>query len=283
MLEISFFVDNWSPNQFTELLFGFKFLQIPVDSEIKAIIFFALIPVVLAFSFLIFVFYRAKREALIRKKETELQLQNTEVALKALKAQINPHYIFNCLNSIHHYMYQHPLQEAGNYLLKFSQQIRYVLESSEQKMVPFADELEAIKNYLELEQLRLNHAFNFTMDVDKSLDPETIHIPPMLIQPFLENAVWHGVSSGGEIEICVSLWDDSHLICQIRDKKKGEMMDPEIHTNTKVKKTSMGIQLMEERFRMLNEMSGKNSGFSIADREDGPVGKIVKIRIPFED
>lgn len=283
MLEIRFFGDFLKVDGFQNLLISFKLLQFQVGSEIKTLIFFALIPVILAFSFLIFVFYRTKREALVREKETQLQLQNTEVAFKALKAQINPHFIFNCLNSIHHYMYQHPVQEAGNFLLKFSRQIRYVLESSEQKMVPLADELEANRNYLELEQLRLNHSFSFNIDVDKELEPETVHIPPMLIQPFLENAVWHGVAGGGKIEVSFSLWDENHLVCQIKDEKKSGISELETNLNSLVKKTSMGIHLMEERFRMLNQMSGKNSGFNISDREDGIPGKVIQLRIQFED
>lgn len=253
------------------------------QSEFKTLVIFALFPVLIAFSFLIFVFYRSRREAVFREKETELQLQKTEVALKALKAQINPHFIFNCLNSIHHYMYHHPVQEAGNYLLKFSQQIRYVLESSEVKMVPLADEIEANRNYLELEQLRVNHAFGFKFVVDPTLDTEPIHIPPMLIQPFLENAVWHGVAGGGEIEINISQWDDWHLLCQIQDSGNGGHFENDFDLKTKVKKTSLGMSLMKERFAMLNQVNGKNAGFSLEERTDGLSGKIVKLRIPFED
>lgn len=253
------------------------------QSEFKTLVIFALFPVLIAFSFLIFVFYRSRREAVFREKETELQLQKTEVALKALKAQINPHFIFNCLNSIHHYMYHHPVQEAGNYLLKFSQQIRYVLESSEVKMVPLADEIEANKNYLELEQLRVNHAFGFKFVVDPTLDTESIHIPPMLVQPFLENAVWHGVAGGGEIEINISQWDDWHLLCQIQDCGNEGHFKNDFDLKTKVKKTSLGMSLMKERFAMLNQVNGKNAGFSLEERTDGISGKIVKLRIPFED
>lgn len=253
------------------------------QSEFESLVLFALFPVLVAFSFLVFVFYRSRREAVFREKETELQLQKTEVALKALKAQINPHFIFNCLNSIHHYMYHHPVQEAGNYLLKFSQQIRYVLESSEVKMVPLADEIEANRNYLELEQLRVNHAFHFSFEVDPTLDTESIHIPPMLIQPFLENAVWHGVSGGGEIEIQISAWDDWHLLCQIQDRKNGAIVENDSNLNTRVKKTSLGMSLMKERFALLNQMNRKEAGFSLEERLDGMPGKIVKLRIPFED
>lgn len=252
-------------------------------SEFKSLVVLALFPILVAFSFLVFVFYRSKREALFREKEKELQLQKAEVALKALKAQINPHFIFNCLNSIHHYMYHHSVKEAGNYLLKFSQQIRYVLESSEVKMVPLSEEIEANRNYLELEQLRVNHVFSFGFDVDNSLDPETIYIPPMLIQPFLENAVWHGVVGGGTIDIRISQLDDLHLLCEILNSKNEDHLKSDFNLNHLVKKTSLGMSLMKERFAMLNQMNGKNAGFSLEDRIDGIPGKIVKLRIPFED
>lgn len=253
------------------------------DFFVQQIVIFALLPVLLAFSFLIFIFYRSRREAVFRKKETELQLQKAEVALKALKAQINPHFIFNCLNSIHHYMYSHSVAEAGNYLVKFSQQIRYALESSEQKWVPLIEEIESCKLYLELEQLRLNHSFSFTMDCIEGLDRESVQIPPMLIQPFLENAVWHGVAGGGSIEVCFRPLDNEHLACVIRDEPTGQashQSDRDLRNH--VKKTSMGIHLMEDRFNVLNQINTHRAGFAIEDRQDGKPGKEVQIRIPFE-
>ncbi|WP_373520941.1 sensor histidine kinase [Aquiflexum sp.] len=284
MQEIRFYRNFCNVDTLFSFLNFSKTLQIQIDSEIKTLIFFALIPVLVAFLFVIFVFYRSKREALIKEQETELRLQKTEVTLKALKAQINPHFIFNCLNSIHHYMYSHPANEAGAYLLKFSQQIRYVLESSERKTVPLADELEANRIYLELEQLRLNHTFDFFIHVENGLDVEALYIPPMLIQPFLENAVWHGVSGGGKIELRISHMDDFHLLCEIKDEKTDtKPLEKDIHHLQQIKKTSMGMHLMKERFDMLNQISGKNSGYTLEKRKDGIPGKVLSIKIPFED
>ncbi|MCH6200420.1 histidine kinase [Aquiflexum sp. LQ15W] len=284
MTKIDFLGDFWINGKFHALVFSYKILQVQIDSEINTLILFALIPVVVAFSFVVFVFYRYKREAKIKEQETELQLQKAEVALKALKAQINPHFIFNCLNSIHHYMYNHPVNEAGQYLLKFSQQIRYVLESSEQKTVSLADELEANRIYLELEQLRINRVFDFSISVADGLDPETTYIPPMLIQPFLENAVWHGVSGGGKIEVNILQLDDSHLQCEIRDHNtNGKPWKMENNLAEQVKKTSMGMNLMQERFDILNQLKGTNSGYILEERKDGIPGKVLRIRIPFED
>jgi LytS/YehU family sensor histidine kinase len=284
MTKIDFLGDYWINGKSHSFVFSYKILQVQIDSEINTLILFALIPVVVAFSFVVFVFYRFRREAKIKEQETELQLQKAEVALKALKAQINPHFIFNCLNSIHHYMYNHPVNEAGQYLLKFSQQIRYVLESSEQKTVSLADELEANRIYLELEQLRINHAFDFSISVENGLDPETTYIPPMLIQPFLENAVWHGVTGGGKIEVNILQLDDSHLQCEIKDHNtNGKLWKMEKNLAEQVKKTSMGMNLMQERFDILNQLKGTNSGYLLEERKDGIPGKVLRIRIPFED
>lgn len=283
MWEVRFFSDFYFDLRSIHTPTLQKILQSPSDPEIKTLIFFSMIPILVAFSFVIFVIYRSKRESTFREKETELQLQKSEVALKALKAQINPHFIFNCLNSIHHYMYQHSVQEAGNYLLKFSQQIRYVLESSEQRTVPLADELEANKNYLELEQLRMNHAFTFEFEINPDLNPDSIYIPPMLIQPFLENAVWHGVAGGGHIQVCILPEDNHHLSCEILDKKTGDIPITNKNTSSKIKKTSMGMNLMKERFAMLNQSLGKKAGFTLEDRPDGLKGKLAKLKIPFED
>lgn len=261
----------------------FRQVQSTPDPDIFPLVLFALVPVMVAFSFMVFLVYRSRREHLLKQRESELKLQKAEVELKALKAQINPHFIFNCLNSIHHYMYSHPVGEAGNYLVKFSQQIRYVLESSEQKWVPLFEEIEANRIYLELEQLRLNQSFTFAMDCSEGLDPAEVYIPPMLIQPFLENSVWHGVSGGGHVEVRFSVLDDDHILCAIQDQAYVDASRTDFDLTKRVKKTSMGMHLMEERFAILNEVHGKTSGFSIKDREDGVVGKQVHLRIPYDN
>ncbi|MDE0561060.1 histidine kinase, partial [Algoriphagus sp. NF] len=130
--------------------------QSSVDIGLALLI--GLVPVVLAFAFIIFVIYRSRREADVKKQETELRLSKAEVELKALRAQINPHFIFNCLNSIHHFIQSQEPKQASEYLIKFSKLIRYVLESSTKNWVTLEEELEANRLYLELEQLRVDQA-----------------------------------------------------------------------------------------------------------------------------
>lgn len=252
------------------------------DSLVTRTVLLALVPVVVAFSFIVFVFYRARREAYFKHKETELKLSIVEGELKALRAQINPHFIFNCLNSIHHYMHQQDLAKAGAYLVKFSQLIRHVLESSAHRLVPLSEEMEANRIYLQLEALRMGPALDFDLICSPDLDPDKICVPPMLVQPFVENAVWHGVAGGGKVEVVFTPGDDRHILCTVRDTGREQAPKSEIDLSTNVRKTSMGVSLMQERFDTLNQRYGTQSGFTISDRSDA-IGKQVVIRLPFED
>jgi LytS/YehU family sensor histidine kinase len=240
------------------------------QNDIELAILIGLLPVVLAFSFIIFVIYRSRRESDFRRRETELKLAKAEGELKALRAQINPHFIFNCLNSIHHFIQSQEPKKAGDYLIKFSQLIRYVLESSAKPWVSLQEELDANRIYLDLEK--------FT--VAEGLNAEEIYIPPMMIQPFLENSVWHGLSGSGQIDVLVSQENEGHLRCRIWDNGKGQSEKSDIDLSRMVKKSSMGLNLMEDRFRTLNELRGTKASFTFGQNQGE--GKEVIILIPFE-
>lgn len=239
-----------------------------------------LFPVVLAFAFIIFVIYRSRRESDVRKRETELKLSKAEGELKALRAQINPHFIFNCLNSIHHFIQSQEPKQASMYLIKFSKLIRYVLESSSKNWVSLEEELEANRLYLELEQLRVNQVFQFEFDVEEGILPSQTYIPPMLIQPFLENAVWHGLSKQGEIRLNFHKNGGAALSCQITDEGAGRIEKPDYDLSKFVKKSSLGINLMTDRFSNLRELRGLEADFEIQELEGG--GRKVVLKIPFE-
>jgi len=255
------------------------------NDQVQRALIIVLIPVVVAFSFIVFVFYRSRRETFFKHHEASLKLSIAEGELKALRAQMSPHFIFNCLNSIHHYMHTNQAQ-AGEYLVKFSQLIRHVLESSALRMVPLMDEVEANKNYIRLEQLRLNHSFDFHIQFSEDLSVETINIPPMLIQPFIENSIWHGLnqaSEGGRIDIQFSKLDDSHIQCVIEDNGKVMENKSELDLSRVVKKTSMGMSLIQERINIINSLNGTKAKFDIQLRTDGKAGKRVILVIPYED
>jgi len=252
------------------------------NEMVQQLVLLALVPVVIAFSFVVFVFYRARREAHFQKKETEFKLSLAEGELKALRAQINPHFIFNCLNSIHHYMHSNDVARAGDYLVKFSKLIRYVLESSAQRFVPLADEIDANRIYIQLEQLRMNHTFTFEIFTDSELDTDNLEIPPMLIQPFVENAIWHGVTSGGHLELHFAPFNDQHIQCIIKDGGKVNGGRTDYDLAGVVKKTSLGMSLMRERFDTLNQVHGTQASFTLTDRTDSSDGKQVTLTIPFK-
>ncbi len=258
------------------------------DSQLQKTLLFALIPVVVAFSFLVFIFYRAKRESFFKQKEAEFNLSKSELELKALRAQINPHFIFNCLNSIHHYMHRSDTARAGEYLIKFSQLIRHILETSSYRMIPLADDLMALKLYMQLEQLRMNHTFDFNITMAGNIDPEVIQIPPLLIQPFVENSIWHGLnhrSAGGMIDLKFTR-DDKMLTCVIDDNGAEGGVKESFDLSNLVKKTSMGIELIQERMEVINQLYKVKTQYTFTDLLDNDmkkIGKRVTLVLPYED
>ncbi|MBN7800163.1 histidine kinase [Algoriphagus aestuariicola] len=253
------------------------------DAQVNRALLFFLLPVVIAFTFIVFVIYRSKRESHFKQKEIQLRLSIAEGELKALRAQINPHFIFNCLNSIHHYIQTNNSQLAGTYLIKFSQLVRYVLESSAKAIVELQDEIIHNKIYLELEQMRVNSTFQFVFEMEPELDGKQIGIPPMFIQPFLENAVWHGLSQGSMLHVHFSFHDADHLCCRIRDGGKDKKEADDYDLGKFVKKNSMGVQLMRERFDYYNQLHHTAASFTFHENPEQLGGREVRILIPFEE
>lgn len=256
------------------------------EEQIKTAILFALIPVTVSFLFVVFILYRSKREAFFKQRQMEFKLSLAELELKALRAQIDPHFIFNCLNSIHHYMRSNDVPLAGEYLVRFAQLIRYVLETSSFRMIPLQEDLDALRAYLELEQLRLQRSFEFSIDVSSIENTEQIYIPPMMIQPFVENSIWHGLNqrdSDGLLEILIQI-NDGLLVCTIQDNgrlKQNRRTDG----IPGIKKTSMGMSLIDERIKAVNNIFKSNAGFRIEDRSNDPFpahGTRAILKLPFE-
>src|SRR5690606_25820377 len=119
------------------------------------------------------------------------QLAKSE--MKALRNQMNPHFIFNAINSIQHYVLTNERELANRYLVKFSKLMRNILELSKEELITLTEELETARLYLEIESLRFNNAFGFTIGCESGIDPSSIKLPPLLVQPFIENAIWHGL------------------------------------------------------------------------------------------
>ncbi|MEJ7681305.1 MAG: histidine kinase [Segetibacter sp.] len=134
-----------------------------------------------------------QREAELKQIKTEFEKQLAETEMTALRSQMNPHFIFNVLNSINKYILSNDKHAASDYLVQFSRLIRLTLENSKAAKVPLQNDLEALRIYIEMEKLRFGDKFTCSIKLEENIDPQYLHIPPMLIQPYVENAIWHGL------------------------------------------------------------------------------------------
>lgn len=263
------------------------FILLADNSDITAVALWTLVPFTLAFAFIVFVFYRSRRESLLKQKEAELKQQLAEVEMKALRAQMNPHFIFNCMNSIHRFIEKNETSQAGDYLLRFSNLIRMVLENSMYREVSLEEDLKVLHLYIQMEQLRMGHKFDYVIYTDKSIDASAIFVPPLIIQPFAENAIWHGLNAKkdkGNLSINITKAKDmiKYLI-----EDNGEEQKPADENKNKFesKKKSLGMSLTRERLEVLNKTKNADARFTISDIRDEKnnyCGKRVELYIPVE-
>lgn len=242
---------------------------------------------VLATLALIYAFYHIRINA-IRKEArltTAFNKRLADVELTALRAQMNPHFLFNALNSIrHHVLNSHP-DEADRYLSKFARLIRLILDHSDQRSVPLAEELQALRLYLELEASRFDDKFSFQIQVDPPVDTSTTMIPPMLIQPYLENAIWHGLmqkSEGGELVLRIGREGD-RLRIEVEDDGIGRAKAAEIKSRSALKKRSMGMSITQQRLAMIEKQQGIHCDLQVEDLvlpDGGPGGTRITLLIP---
>lgn len=223
-----------------------------------------------------------KNEELNREKfRSELR----ELEMKALRAQINPHFIFNCMNSINQLILSGNTGDASTYLGKLSIMIRLILENSETPEVMLSSELRLMKAYIELEQLRFKNSIDYQCMVSSQLDPDEIYIPPMILQPFLENAIWHGLNhkkgeERGSILLSVDYSEDA-LIFKIEDNGVGREHSDRLKKQRTVKQPSMGLKITEERLRLItHNTSAPIIRFEDLSSADGtPCGTRVSIEL----
>jgi tetratricopeptide (TPR) repeat protein len=222
-----------------------------------------------------------RTQAILRQKTVELEMQ-------ALRAQMNPHFIFNCLSSINRFILKNESEAASDYLTKFSRLIRMVLLNSKQTFISLQDELETLKLYLEMERLRFINAFDYNISFVNEIDPENIFIPPLLLQPFAENAIWHGLmhkQGQGHLDIELSL-HGKILTSTITDNGIGRNKADSIKSKSTEKQRSMGLQITTERLVLLNQESNMKTFFTIQDltNDSGePAGTQVILKIHYRN
>lgn len=214
----------------------------------------------------------------INRRRAWHALEVNKLENKTLRSQLNPHFIFNALASIQKYMNEHP-EKAENYLAKFGKLMREVLESSEKEYIPLSDEFDMLKNYMDLEKLRVSNGFDYEFIVEENIDTDEIQIPPLLLQPIVENAIWHGVAQGqikGKITLFVNIVNDL-LQIEIENKNEDFSLKNKGLEESNIKRKSFGLQIFKERLSLLSKEKRKKGSLEMLPT---PFGMKVKILIP---
>jgi two-component sensor histidine kinase len=228
---------------------------------------------------------KEKQIAELGQKTAELQQQKVEIEMQALRAQMNPHFIFNSLNSINRFILQNDRAQASEYLTKFSKLVRMILQNSQASLITLESELESLDLYLNLESLRFNYHFDYNITVPKDLDKEVLQVPPLILQPYVENAIWHGLmhkEEKGHLDIDISEKDDQ-LFLKIRDDGVGREKAKTMASKSATKHKSMGLRITENRIAILQKNGLKESPVTIHDlvNHDGTAaGTEVVIKMP---
>jgi LytS/YehU family sensor histidine kinase len=220
-----------------------------------------------------------------KRKISEMNQKISEVTQANLRQQMNPHFIFNTLNSIQYYMYQHDKLATNNYLTKFSSLMRKVLENSQHTSVPIRDELDALTLYLDLEKIRFKDKFDYVINVDEEIDSLLYKVPTMLIQPYVENSICHGLMPGngqGMIKIDLKLKKE-YISCIIEDNGIGREAAQMKKNKSENNHNSLGTQIVSSRLDLVNTLYGTSLKTVYTDlkNENGEAeGTRVEIHIP---
>jgi len=240
----------------------------------------------LVISFGVFSRFRYIRRVDKEKLTAQFRKRLAQANAKALRAQMNPHFIFNCLNSINCFIIDQEHQVASEYLIKFSRLIRLIMENSDNDTIPIEKELEALKLYVMLEELRFENKFICEYHVDESIDTEMTMIPPMLLQPFVENSIWHGLmhkNSEGSIDIIIKDSDSKLLKISIIDNGIGREKAAELNSKSGTHK-SFGMEITSHRIEMMNKLNLSGASMHIIDLKDNQglaSGTRVDLIIPY--
>lgn len=229
-----------------------------------------------------------RRKHDMEKKVLKIEKQLFEIQQKALRLQMNPHFIFNSLNSIQSFILSKDIDLAVNYLSRFSQLMRLILSNSQEAIIPLNDEIRAVTHYIEIEMLRFDNKFGYQIQVDDEIDEEFTGIPPMIIQPYVENSIIHGLvhkKGRGMIKITIAK-QKKLLLCTITDDGIGREKAMEIKRDSGLDTKSRGMMITKERLEILN--SGRSDKFNVKvtdlkDHNGKPAGTKVELLISWQD
>jgi len=225
------------------------------------------------FSIALFYMYRSNKQR---------RLANNLLALKSLRSQMNPHFIFNALNSVNSFIAENDERSANRYLTEFSTLMRNVLNNSEEDFIPLSKEIELLKLYIQLEHARFKDKFDYTINIDENIQIEAFQIPPMLLQPYVENAVWHGLrykKTKGKLVVDFQQFDHETIRISITDDGIGRKKSKELKTQNQKKRQSKGMNNIKKRINILNEMYADKVDVSINDLEEDASGTRVVLTL----
>src|ERR1700712_2042929 len=246
-----------------------------------------------------FVFYRnrnkqaklilqlEKERAEQKQRESEFERKVSDAALNSLRSQMNPHFIFNCLNSIKLYAVENNQDAATGYLGKFSRLMRLVLENSKSDRITLQQEIETLRLYMEMEAMRFKEKLRYEINIAENVDMDYIEIPPMLIQPYVENAIWHGLmpkEDGGIIVLSFSC-QDNNLAITVTDNGVVRARAAELKSKSATAHKSFGMSITHQRIELINQMYKTNMSVTINDLHDeqgNATGTEISINIPVE-
>ncbi|HEY4653698.1 MAG TPA: two-component regulator propeller domain-containing protein [Cyclobacteriaceae bacterium] len=216
------------------------------------------------------------------KLKTEFNKKLAEVEMTALRAQMNPHFLFNCLNSINRFIVRSDAETASNYLTKFSRLIRLILQNSKAPTITLKSELEALRLYIEMEEMRFESRFDYTIKVDERVESEFVEVPPLLLQPYVENAIWHGLmhkESRGRLTVEITR-DDGWLRCVVEDNGIGRQKAQQLKSKSATRDKSMGMKITTDRLNLYQKQT-KVQVIDLMDSNGNPAGTRVVLGFPY--
>lgn len=239
---------------------------------------FAVLVEMLVFAFAIA--YKVDDE---RKQKDNIEKRVMQVEMMALRSQMNPHFLFNSLNSIRYMVMVNENENASDYLSKFSKLLRMILNHSEKNVIRLSEELIALRLYLDIEKRRLGDNFSYSIMIDEHIEVEALQIPPMLLQPFVENAIWHGLmpssKSDKRIEIFIKKIDDFMVEFLIKDNGVGRIKAGKLKEKSMKQHQSKGTEITNQRVELFNRNYSNKITISINDlyEHNEPVGTLVRV------
>ena len=214
-----------------------------------------------------------------------IKIKNKKIALQSLRREMNPHFIFNSLNSVNQFISENNELEANKYLTSYSNLMRNMMENSNKDFVTLSNEIEQLKKYLDLEHLRFSDKFDYEIKIDEALDADAIFVPNMLLQPHLENAIWHGLrykDDRGFLKLDFRLQKNLVKVT-IEDNGIGLKKSKELKTTNQKVHESRGLTNTLERINLLNELYHKNISFQISERDLPETGTRIELTFPLID